>query len=148
MKEFIKNNKKLVSISSLVFVAVIFIVIVAINASKAGTDVQIDGDLYINASAPTKDANGIYVYTGELYTKKETKKVKSLDISFNNCKDGKSITLHGYVNQEIEYGETVTVNASTDKELVNCKISYHVNYITEEVPEENTEENTEEGSGE
>lgn len=139
MKEFINNNKRLVTISSLVFVAVVFIVVVVINASKAGSDVQIDGDLYITANAPAKDANNIYVFTGELYTKNETLNVKSIDITFDKCKDGKSITLHGYVNQQIEFGETVTVTASTDKDLVNCKISYHANYNTEDTDNEGSE---------
>ena len=132
MKEFIKNNKRLVTISSLTFVVALFVVIVIINASKAGSDVQIDGDLYITASAPTKDANNIYTFTGELYTKNETKNVKSITINFNGCKNGKSITLHGYVNQSIEYGETVTVTASTDQELISCKTTYEVTYNTED----------------
>jgi hypothetical protein len=132
MREFIKNNKRIVTISSLAFVAVLFTVIVIINATKAGSDVQIDGDLYITASAPTKDANNIYTFTGELYTKKETKNVKSIDINLTGCKGGKSVTLHGYVNQSIEYGEYVTVTASTDLEIVNCKTTYNVTYNTED----------------
>ena len=41
-------------------------------------------------------------------------------------------TLHGYVNQQIEFGETVSVIAQTDIDVHKMKASYNVNYIVHE----------------
>ena len=115
--------------------------IVIINATKAGGDVKLDDNLYIT-SVENKYENGLNTFKGELYTKKDTLNVKSIDIIFKDNKGNVVTTLHGYVNQQIEFGETVTVIAQTDMDVHNMKVSYNVNYI---VPEE---DNTDEGDGE
>ncbi len=139
MINFIKNNKKTAIISCIFLIMVLFTTIVVINVTKAGSDVQIDGDLYITANTPTKDENDMYTFTGDLYTKKETKNVKSIKINLSGCKGNKSVTLTGYVNQSIELGETVKVTAVTDVELVNCKVNYNVTYNTETTDNEGSE---------
>ena len=88
--------------------------------------------------------NGIYKFTGKLFTKSNTVEVKSVDITLTSGSN--SVTLHGYVDQEIEYGEEVDVIAYSDTDYSKYKASYKVNYITDEEPG-NTEGSDTEGSG-
>lgn len=141
MVSVIKNHKRIVTISLIAFIAILFSVIVIINASKAGVDYKIDNDLYIT-NVENKYENGINTFKGELYTKGNTLEVKSVDITFKDARGNVITVLHGYVQQQIELGETVTIVAQTDIDVHNAKVSYAVNYI---VPEE---DNTEEGDGE
>ncbi len=143
MKEFIKNNKRITTISLLAFVVVLSITIIVINTTKAGGEVKIDGDLYIT-DVSSKYDNGIYKFTGKLFTKSNTVEVKSVDITLTSGSN--SVTLHGYVDQEIEYGEEVDVIAYSDTDYSKYKASYKVNYITDEEPS-STEGSETEGSG-
>lgn len=146
MVNVIKENKRLSLIVLSGFIVAMFIILVIINVSKAGSDVKIDGDLYISNAQVTTD-NGLYTFNGDVYTKSKTLKVESINIIFKDSKNVVKATLHGYINQEIEYGETVKVVAQTDMDVSKMKISYEVKYIADE-PEPDTGDSDGEGSGE
>lgn len=131
MVDIIKNNKRIVVISLVALITLLFSVIVIINATKAGGDIKLDDNLYLT-SVENKYENGLNTFKGELYTKKDTLNVKSIDITFKDNKGNVVTTLHGYVNQQIEFGETVSVIAQTDIDVHKMKASYNVNYIVHE----------------
>ena len=100
MVDIIKNNKRIVVISLVALITLLFSVIVIINATKAGGDIKLDDNLYLT-SVENKYENGLNTFKGELYTKKDTLNVKSIDITFKDNKGNVVTTLHGYVNQRI-----------------------------------------------
>lgn len=129
LKEFIKKNKILALVASLVvLVGVIFLVGRSVADPNTGylRNQSVDGLSFENAELVYE--NGITTFTAEVYNESDsTYSLKYVDINLTDG-DGNVTTLIGYIGDTLEKDEAKLITASIDDDLSDSvSLEYVIN---------------------
>lgn len=129
LKEFIKKNKILTLVASLVvLVGVIFLVGRSVADPNTGylRNQSVDGLSFENAELVYE--NGITTFTAEVYNESDsTYSLKYVNINLTDG-DGNVITLIGYIGDTLEKDEAKLITASIDDDLSDSvSLEYVIN---------------------